>query len=113
MDILKEQDKLKREAFENRLQIAHNTYAVLFLERAYTEMKVFIEKVLNEVFHAVDKSQNQIYEAIEAKKKNAGIYVAQNKDNALGLYCQYLNFVKPIEVDERRHIYEDEIGTLT
>ena len=81
-----------------RKQVAQLTYAMIYLERANTEMKLFIEKVLNHVFRTVDKKQNDINEAILSKKPNPDFHIKQNKDDAFGLYCHYLDFVKPVDL---------------
>lgn len=39
LDILNEQDQLKKESYKNSIQMAHNTYSIIFLERVNTQLK--------------------------------------------------------------------------
>ena len=108
MKIFKEFDEVKEENLRNKELLGQITNSIIFLERGFIEMKAIITHVLNEVFETVENKQLEIEEAVIQKLPEGVVVAKKNRDNALGLYCFYINLMRPIDLENNVQILQED-----
>ena len=108
--ILKEYDEVRLRNFENEGMLTMMAQMVLRLEVLYSDMRTFTTKALNEVFNTVQKRESEISEAMLTQLPGGFEHVRTKKDDALALYCSYINLVRPIDIEENYQIHNEDAG---
>lgn len=112
LGILKEYDEVRLKNFDNEAMLMKMTQMVLRLEVLYSDMRTFTTKALNEVFKTVQKRESEITEAMCTQLPGGVQHARTKKDDALALYCSYINLVRPVDIEENYQAHSEEIADM-
>jgi len=112
LGILKEYDAVRLKNFNNEAMLMRMTKMVLRLEVLYSDMRTFTTQALNEVFNTVQKRESEIEEAMCTKLPGGVQHARTKRDDALALYCSYINLIRPVDIEENCQAHSEEIADM-
>lgn len=99
--VLYEFDDVRRKFFVDEKKILQLVNIATRQERIVKELKVFICESLEKIFHKVETKNFEIIKTVEEKLPTyQHSRIGQIKENPFALYCSYIDYCRPVELEE-------------
>ena len=110
--LVKSFDDVREKYFESERRTAKLVRIICRQERINAELKSFIVDCLEDIFHKVEQKRPEIVAEIIRRLPTDVQYSKHEKENPFAMYCSYLDYVRPIELEEKANAEKEELVQL-